>query len=201
MTDISLPTTAIPLDGLQWQVVGGGGILRPMVGGVEAFAGRMGDKMAVTGTLPTMDADCAAAWVAAALASRTQKLCVLWTLPAPYGLAGAGTPLVKGAGQTGSTLLVDGLTAGLVIPRRTPFNIQDSSGRVYLHFTTSEVTANGSGEATLAFGPMMRVSPADNSTVQLAAPKLRGWLNDGGVSWSEERLEFHSVPFAVREAR
>lgn len=201
MTVISLPTTAIPKDSLEWQVVGGGGILRPMVGGVEQFAGRMGDKLAVTGVLGLMDADCAADWVAAALGSRTLKQLVRWTLPAPYGLAGAGVPLVKGAGQTGSTILVDGLTAGLAIPKRTPFNIHDASGRPYLHFTRTAVVANGGGEATLAFGPMMRISPADNSAVELAAPKMEGWLNDGGVSWSEERLEFHSVPFAIREAR
>lgn len=201
MTAIALPATAIPKESLEWSLQQAGGLLKPMVGGVEAFAGRMGDKWAVAGILPTLDADCAAAWVDAMLSSSTLRQTVAWTLPAPYGLAGAGTPLVNGGGQTGSSLVVDGLSAGKVIPRATPFNVHDASGRAYLHFTRGEVTANGAGQATLTFGPMMRISPANNSAVELAAPKIEGWLNSGGVSWSVRRLRFHSVPFAIREAR
>jgi hypothetical protein len=200
MSYIALPVTAIPKDSLEWSVIGGGGLLTPLVGGVEQFAARMGDKMAAGGVLGTMEEACAKGWIAALMAQR-RGTPVRWTLPAPYGLAGAGTPLVAGADQTGSTLDVDGLTADLVIPAGTAFNIHDADARPYLHFTTEDVTANGSGEATLTFSPMMRISPADNSAVELAAPKMEGWLNDVGVSWSIRRLRFYSVPFAIREAR
>jgi len=199
MSFIALPVTAIPKDSLEWAIVGGGGLLTPLVGGVEQFAARMGDKFAVGGVLGTMEATCAKAWIAALLAQR-RGTPVRWTLPSPYGMT-AGTPLVKGAAQTGSTLDIDGVTAGLTIPAGTPFNIHDGSGRPYLHFTSQAVTANGSGEATLTFTPMMRVSPADNSAVEFASPKLEGWMNEVGVSWSLRRLRFHTVPFSIREAR
>jgi hypothetical protein len=198
MTVTTLPTNVYPLDGLEWSVIGRGGLLRPLSGGRVQFQGRIGDMMACTGQLPPMDRDCAAAWVSALFAQRRGQT-VRWTLPAPYGLTGAGTPRVNGADQQGSSLITDGWTVGFVIPDQTPFNVPDADGRPYLHFTEGSVTANGSGQATLTFGPMLRIVPADNALIEVAAPKIEGWLNDAGVRWSVERLEFYSVPFAIGE--
>lgn len=198
MSVTSLPTTVWPLDGLEWSVIGRGGLLRPLSGGKVQRQSRIGDMMACSGQLPMMDRDCAAAWVSA-LFGQLAGDTVRWTLPAPYALAGAGTPRVNGAGQQGSSLITDGWTAGQVIPDHTAFNVPDAAGRPYLHFTRGAVTANGSGQATLTFGPLLRIVPADNAALEVAAPKIQGWLNDAGVSWSVERLEFHGVPFAIVE--
>lgn len=70
-----------------------------------------------------------------------------------------GTVLVDGAGQTGSTLAVDGLTA-------TP-QVGDTftiAGVAKTYIITSPVTVT-SGGATLAISPALDSSPADNAAI------------------------------------
>lgn len=77
----------------------------------------------------------------------------------PRGVA-TGTPLVKGAGQTGTSLLIDGCT-----PNVTGWLLAGDyfTANGEMKQLTQPVNTNGSGEATLYFEPMLRSSPADNA--------------------------------------
>lgn len=76
--------------------------------------------------------------------------------------------LVNGASQTGSSLTVDGLTPSvLAISAGEYFQVRDEYKVV-----KADVTANGSGQATITFWPALRVSPADNDPVTFNTPKL-----------------------------
>lgn len=193
-----LPSSPYPKDGLEWGEVGRGGLLRPLSGGKVQYQARVGDMLSVTGQMPSLRKGCADAWLAAMIIQR-RGVPVRWPLPPPYRLTGAGTPRVNGANQQGSSLITDGWTAGFVIPMMTAFNVPDADGRPSLHFTTTSVTANGSGQATISFGPMLRIIPADNALIEVAEPKIEGWLNDCGIKWSVRRLLFYDFPFQIVE--
>lgn len=82
---------------------------------------------------------------------------------APRG-AGGGTPLVKGGGQEGTSLLVDGApasTAGWLLEGDL-FQVGE-----YVHMLTGIATTNGAGEATLQFFPELREVPADNAPITI----------------------------------
>lgn len=95
------------------------------------------------------------------------------------GYAGAAG-LVNGASQSGLTLITDGWTAGAAIFKVGDyFNINDE-----LKVITANATANGSGQVTLAFEPLIRVSPADNLALGITNPTILLCANSDEVaSW------------------
>ncbi|MBP3955388.1 hypothetical protein J8F10_08855 [Gemmata sp. G18] len=92
----------------------------------------------------------------------------------PRGSAG-GAPLVKGAGQTGNSLLVDGCPAS-VTGWLLPGDYIGVNGEMKM--VTGQVNTNGSGEGTIPFKPRLRNSPADNATVTLTRPSCEMALID-----------------------
>jgi hypothetical protein len=98
--------------------------------------------------------------------------------------AAFGTPLVNGAGQSGTSLIVDGLTAGMTIYAGCLFQIAGvyavnpisrvSTTQLANFVVASDVTADGSGNATLTItpgtqltGPYQNVTalPANNAAI------------------------------------
>lgn len=84
----------------------------------------------------------------------------------PRGQAG-GIPLVNGAGQTGSTLTIDGATAN-ILNWLLPGDYLSVNGEMKM--VTAPVNTNGSGQATIPFKPAIRNSPPDNTPVVLDKP-------------------------------
>jgi len=74
----------------------------------------------------------------------------------------AGTPLVKGASQTGRSVLCDGFTAGATVKAGdwVKFN-----GHAKVYAVTADASADGSGNLTLAIEPALVVSPPDNDSI------------------------------------
>jgi hypothetical protein len=82
--------------------------------------------------------------------------------------SGESIGLVKGAGQSGKSLLIDGFTPStLILQAGEWFQVRDEFKRV-----TANATSNGAGEITVFFEPTLRVSPADNDPVDLSSPVL-----------------------------
>lgn len=81
--------------------------------------------------------------------------------------SGVTTGLVQGAGQSGSSLIVDGVGAGAQFLAGEYFQVRDE-----YKILKSNATANGSGVVTLSFWPALRVSPADDDPVTFNTPKL-----------------------------
>lgn len=109
----------------------------------------------------------------------------LFRLPLPEykapstGYAGAAG-LVNGANQTGKSLVTDGWTASAALFKEGDyFNINDE-----LKIITADVSANGTGQATLNFEPAIRTSPADNLVLGVSNPTiLLCSTTDEAASW------------------
>lgn len=119
---------------------------------------------------------------------RTNRL-VMWNVvrPTVRGVGG-GSPLVNGAGQTGSTINIDGLpvnTNGIYIAG-------DFLGiGSELKMVTATVNSNGSGQAAVSFEPPLRAAPADNSAIVTTQPTAKFMLMNNEVSWQ------HTNPMSV----
>lgn len=105
--------------------------------------------------------------------------------------------LVNGIGQSGSTLLVDGLTANALYLRRGDyFTVNDE-----LKIVTSTVSASAAGTATLTFKPRLRASPPDNAPIITDNPTmLVSSDSDDAASWALTRPVQHGISLSAIEA-
>ena len=101
-----------------------------------------------------------------------------------------GTPLVKGAAQTGNTLIIDGCTVAATLLAGDYFAVNSE-----LKMVVEDATANGSGEMTLTIEPPLRSSPADNAAITLLQPTAVFMLSNDELKWNTQpgRLSSFSV--------
>lgn len=114
--------------------------------------------------------------------------------PAPRGTA-TGTPLVAGAGQTGTTLAIDGLAAGVTLLAGDYFGVNGE-----LKMVVADATANGSGQMSVTFEPPLRASPADNTAITLVKPTATFMLEDDAMRWLTRAPVLTDVPIVCVEA-
>lgn len=93
----------------------------------------------------------------------------------------AGTPLVKGASQTGAALLIDGCTVGTTLKKGDFFGVNGE-----LKMVVADATADGSGEMTVTFEPPLRASPADNAAITTTAPTALFMLESDEQMWNSK---------------
>ncbi len=108
---------------------------------------------------------------------------------APRGSAAdaPGTPLVRGADQTGDTLDIDGCPNYAEGYLLAGDYIQLGSGSTSrLHKVLDDVDANGSGHATLTLWPDLRETPADNAVVIVNDAKGTFRRDNNSQSWKIE---------------
>lgn len=118
------------------------------------------DKAAVTFSNNTSLITGVAAWDGAVLAVRSSD--VYKSIGSGYtriNIPSYGTVLVNGAGQTGSTLAIDGLTA---VPQSGDTFTIGGVAKTYIITSTPTVTSGG---ATLSISPALDSSPADNAAI------------------------------------
>ena len=96
--------------------------------------------------------------------------------------SGSGTPLIKGAAQTGNSIATDGWTNSATGVLLAGDLVQI---RNQLVMVLADVNANGSGEATLSVVPAVRIAPADNSAIVTATPTGIFKLTSPEVGWSQ----------------
>lgn len=83
-----------------------------------------------------------------------------------------GSPLVKGADQTGTSLITDGWTEGFVIKTGDYIEVSAGGYSWLLMHEGDDVTASGpSGDATLTVFPPITTSPADNAVIRTSSPR------------------------------
>jgi hypothetical protein len=91
---------------------------------------------------------------------------VLFGHESPLGVA-TGTPLVKGASQTGRSVTTDGWTINQIgIMKAGDFAKFGGHTKVYM--ITADVNSDGSGNATLTIEPALMTSPADNEAITVS---------------------------------
>lgn len=110
---------------------------------------------------------------------------------------GTGTPLVKGAAQTGSSIITDGWIAGETAVVAAGDYIQIGTE---LKMVTADANSDGSGNSTISFVPPLRVSPADNSAVVITSPKVIMCLADGNQArWQAQPTPIYAMAIACEE--
>jgi hypothetical protein len=116
--------------------------------------------------------------------------------PSILNPSGLGTPLVKGGGQTGSSLLTDGWTGGGL--KAGDFFSLGSGAILRLYRLTADAPPSG-GNATLQFVPPLRSSPADNAALNVVNPGvlLRA---TGPIPTAIGRVDRHQFSLSAREA-
>jgi hypothetical protein len=171
--------------------------LTPALGGDVARINRLGSRFSVDVVLPMLQSDMGPLWIAAGLQADTTNSTVTFTWPSAY-YEGTTSAEVNGAGQAGSNLAIKGLAAGLVIPPLIPFSFY-INGRNYLHMTTQEVTANGSGDAVLSIAPMMRFAPTDSLALSFETPTIEGFIQGKTLDWELQLSRFHKITFTLQE--
>jgi hypothetical protein len=195
---ITLPSSPGPR-AVSWQPIDFGQTLPGALGGADQRVNRLGNRWACTVELPPMRPEKARAWSAALVRGLQEG--VSWRIRQVGTPTGSpGTVLVKGAGQGGLNLLCDGFTNGFVLYAGQWLSIL-TGGQRYLHQSVSTQVAGASGELTIALDFPLRVTPADNSPVELGAPMIEGLLADvPGWSLDPDRLA-RGFSFTIAEAR
>ena len=119
----------------------------------------------------------------------------------PRGVA-TGTPLVKGAGQTGRSLIVDGFTPSTTGILKAGDWVQLGSGSTTrLHKVLTDVNSNGSGEVTIDLAPLIKTAPADNDALVVTNAKGLFRLKRNSNPVNIKPPNQMSVQFAAREVR
>lgn len=116
---------------------------------------------------------------------------------APRGTA-AGSGLVNGASQAGSSLVTDGWIAGqpLLLAAGDYFEVNGE-----LKMITADVASDASGNATLSFDPPLRQSPADNAQIITVNPACTMKLTGNDQSqWALTSPAFYAITIGCEEA-
>jgi len=107
----------------------------------------------------------------------------------------SGTPLVKGASQTGGTLVIDGCTVGSTLLAGDFIGVNGE-----LKMVVADATADGAGEMTLTIEPPLRSSPADNAAITTDRPTATFMLSGDELKWNTQPGKFSSFPIDCIEA-
>ena len=95
--------------------------------------------------------------------------------------AGSGTIDVKGASQTGSTLLCDGASFAVTNILREGDYIAFNNE---LHMVTTDASSDGSGNVTLTIAPPIRKPTNDNDLIDTDVPVLGVFMLGSKAAWS-----------------
>lgn len=165
-----------------------------------------GERWLASISLPPMLRSDAEPWVAFILSLRGQLGTFLLGDPncrVPQGLANttAGSPLVRGSGQTGSSLDIDGLPISVTGYLKAGDYIQlGGSTTSTLHKVLVDVNTNSSGQANLDLWPAIRTAPADNANVTLINTVGKFRLNNNIQQWQINDISSYGITFDCVEA-
>lgn len=166
---------------------------------VQAHPGQL---LEATVQLPPMNRTQAERWIAWVKAlNLTEGTFLLGDpdAPAPKGVA-TGTPVVDGAGQSGKTLAIRGLTANVTNIFKAGDKIQLGTGlTARLYEILQDTNTDALGKCTVDIWPRHRYSPADGAAIVTATPKGLFRLS-GDPGWKVDKRHIYNFSFSVREA-
>ena len=108
----------------------------------------------------------------------------------------SGTPLVNGASQTGNSLITDGWTPSAVDVLLAGDYIQVGN---HMYMVLNDVTADGSGNATLDVWPRLRADVDNNDPITTSAAKGLWRLASNDVTWSTDSNGIYTISFSCEE--
>jgi hypothetical protein len=193
---IELPDDIGPAS-LTLALVDYGGVLRPALGGPIQRVNRLGSRFRASVVLPPLEEDRAATFRARLVQAKSEGLRMEIPLSRPQGAPGA--PVVDGAGQTGSSIDLRGMTRGYVGKEGYWLSIV-KSGQHYVHMLTAPLVVAADGTATAQIVPPLRAAFADGAVVHLARPMIEGFLSGDELAWDLSVAHHSSFAFEIEEA-
>lgn len=152
-----------------------GGTMKGGLGGPDLRINWLGNRWIATITLPPMDIAIANEWSAKLTAAVQAEGVRWWVRQLGIEPGGAGNPVVSGAGQSGKSLTISGMTSGYVGRFNQYFSVV-SAGRRCGHKLIVPFRADGSGNAVATIEPALRIEPADGDTIEFGKPYIEGLL-------------------------
>jgi hypothetical protein len=177
------------------RLVTGRAELRPAWGGDIQRLNRAGSRFAIDVTMPVMTYADAQDW--SDINDETAMVTMQIVQPG-FDTGAPGTPLVNGASQSGTTLAIDGLTPYHVLRKNQWISIS-TGGRLYAYRVKTEVIASSGGAASVVLTTMLRVSPANNDPVEIAAPRIEGFATVPDDAWSTNTAGHVALSFTIEE--
>lgn len=168
-----LPSEPTP-DRMSIAKVSAANTLTPAFSGADTELDRKGERYALTFTLPSQTYAEAAKW---SVLNRKGRTFVMEVQQPGVVIPAQPDPRVKGAGQAGSQLLIDGLTPGQPI-KTGWFLTVISAGQRFLYRADADTVATAEGAALIDLQEMLRRPPNDDDVVELVAPKIEGLPRD-----------------------
>jgi len=195
---LTLPTAPNAASALP-RLITAGRDLAPAFGGPVNRVNRLGARWAFDVELDAMRYATAMDWNDL----ENEVDMVLWPVPQPGVDVGTeGTPVADGGSQSGNALLVRGCSASYAVERGRWLSVITSGAR-YLYQCRADAAADGAGDISIPVRPLLRISPDDGDTVELAAPKIEGFISRGGglrpVTIRTGLV--HGVSFTIEERR
>lgn len=194
---IDLPLSPAPAEA-DAALVDFGLLLTSPLGGPVQRVDRMGNRWRLSVAMPPMKNEALGRqWIAALVQAKTEGARMRFPLQG-FDPGSPGDIVVDGAGQTGTTLNVRGVTPNYIF-RVGQFLSVVTGGRHHLIMVRAETIANADGEAALPVAPMLRVPHLDGDAVH-ARPMIEGNMGDEEWSWSMRRARIVGLSFAITEA-
>jgi len=169
---------------------------QPAFGTPDQRYSRMGSRFAFDFEVEPMTTEEAMDWAGIETESET---CVVTIPQIEFDTGAPGSPLVDGAGQSGTTLNLKSLTPQYVIRAGQWLNIT-TSGVIYLYRAAAEVVADATGVAAVTLTTMLRKPHLNNDVVNLTDPKVEGFVTLSENAWAikgEDRLI--RLTFTIKE--
>jgi len=161
-----------------------------------------GAQWKATFTLPPMKKDSAAIWLAFLMSLRGRRGTFKIGDQDRKTIQGTatGTVLVRGAAQTGNAINLDGFTASRANVFLAGDYIQINS---YLYMVSANVTADGSGQATVYVEPSLRTGIEainDNTTVIYSNTTTVMKLDNNELNWDTNQVSVYGISFSCSES-
>lgn len=176
---IELDDQFVP-NGVEPRLIDRGTVLR---GGASVRVDRAGSRYGTMLSFPPMVPQRSRVLIADLLRAKREGLRVeVQLLGEGQGIP--GVPVVDGAGQSGASIAIRGLTPAYIAKKGFWLNLIEADGTRYLHNVSATAVADGTGAATVQIEPPLRAPFADGDTVELAKPMIEGFVDGEEWSWS-----------------
>ena len=111
----------------------------------------------------------------------------------------AGTPLMRGASQTGRTLATDGWTGGVAIFKAGDYMKIAGNDKVYM--VTADVTSNAdpTADTPITIEPALVASPADNAAITHSSVSFTVALTSGIQEFTTGAADFYQYEMELEE--
>ena len=178
------------------------GVSRSPFTGAQQVQKHQGQWWEFQASLPPMARATAEEWIAFLLSLNGMQGTFLLGDPlgtTARGIA-TGTPLVKGASQTGNSLITDGWTASQTgILKAGDYFQLGSSTSSKLYKVLNDANSDGSGDATFDIWPNINTAVADDTALTVASAKGLFRLAANEMRWDLQQAQKYGIAFSAIE--